>query len=80
MYFLYNPALNIVWILLGVLGICLIVFLLRKFIPGIKGDDQTPLDENKQAEENLKNRLVDVKEEKDENEDEEEQKETKDEE
>lgn len=57
-----NPGLNVVWILLGALGLGLIVFLLRKFIPGLKGED-TIEDEKKVAEDNVKRRIVEYKEE-----------------
>ena len=68
MLFLYNEALNIVWILIGVLVICLIVFLLRKFVPGLQGEEIEE-DEKKIAEENIKRKIVEFKEnENDENE------------
>ena len=57
-----NPGLNVVWILLGAIGLGLIVFLLRKFIPGLKGED-TIEDEKKVAEDNVKRRIVEYKEE-----------------
>ena len=57
-----NSGLNVVWILLGALGLGLIVFLLRKFIPGLKGED-TIEDEKKVAEDNVKRRIVEYKEE-----------------
>lgn len=58
----YNPAFNILWILLGAIGIGLVVFLLRKFVPGLKGDD-THEDDQKIAEENVKRKIVEFKEE-----------------
>ena len=61
-FLVYNEALNIVWIILGVLAICLVVFLLRKFIPGLKGEDVTE-DEQKVAEDNVKRKTVEFKEE-----------------
>ena len=57
-----NPGLNVVWILLGAIGLGLIVFLLRKFIPGLKGED-TIEDEKKVAEDNVKRSIVEYKEE-----------------
>ena len=57
-----NPGLNVVWFLLGAIGLGLIVFLLRKFIPGLKGED-TIEDEKKVAEDNVKRRIVEYKEE-----------------
>lgn len=57
-----NSGLNVVWILLGAIGLGLIVFLLRKFIPGLKGED-TIEDEKKVAEDNVKRRIVEYKEE-----------------
>lgn len=57
-----NPGLNVVWILLGAIGLGVIVFLLRKFIPGLKGED-TIEDEKKVAEDNVKRRIVEYKEE-----------------
>lgn len=57
-----NAGLYVVWILLGALALGLIVFLLRKFIPGLKGEDVEE-DEQKVAEDNVKRKIVEYKEE-----------------
>ena len=44
------------WIILGVVAIGVIVFLLRKYVPGL-GFDNEPVDEFKQAEEEV-NRFI----------------------
>lgn len=58
--FNYNPALNSLWIVLGALGIALIVFLIRRFVPGIKGEDIKE-DEEDIAKRNVSNRVVEFK-------------------
>ena len=45
------------WIALGIGAIALLVFLLRKFIPGL-GFDNEPVDEKKQAEEEVNRYIV----------------------
>ena len=45
------------WIALGIGAIALVVFLLRKFIPGL-GFDNEPVDEKKQAEEEVNRYIV----------------------
>ena len=57
-----NAGLYVVWVLLGALALGLIVFLLRKFIPGLKGEDVEE-DEQKVAEDNVKRKIVEYKEE-----------------
>ena len=57
-----NAGLYVIWILLGALALGLIVFLLRKFIPGLKGEDVEE-DEQKVAEDNVKRKIVEYKEE-----------------
>ena len=67
--FNYNPAFNSLWIILGALGIALIVFLIRKFVPGIKGEDIKE-DEEDIAKRNVSNRVVEFKQEEKDEEDE----------
>ena len=45
------------WIALGIGAIALVVFLLRKFIPGL-GFDNEPVDEKQQAEEEVNRYIV----------------------
>ena len=45
------------WIALGIGAIALLVFLLRKFIPGL-GFDNEPVDEKKQLEEEVNRYIV----------------------
>lgn len=54
--------LSIVWIALGAAGIALLVFLLRKYIPGLSGDDKKQTDEEI-ANENVSNKLSSLEEE-----------------
>ncbi len=54
--FLLADQLWPLWIILGAIGIGVIVFLLRKFIPGLSTPSE-PIDEKKQAEEDV-NRVI----------------------
>ena len=55
--FLLNDNLWPLWIVLGVVAIGVIVFLLRKFVPGL-GIENEPIDEAKQAEEEVNRYIV----------------------
>lgn len=59
----YPAYLNIVWVVIGALAIGLIVFLLRKYIPGLKGEEEPVKDDKQTAEENLKAKLGTLEEE-----------------
>lgn len=61
----YPAYLNIVWVVIGALAIGLIVFLLRKYIPGLKGEEEPAKDDKQTAEENLKAKLGTLEENKD---------------
>lgn len=41
----YPAYLNIVWVVIGALVIGLVVYLLRKYIPGLKGEEAPAKDE-----------------------------------
>lgn len=66
----YPAYLNIVWVVIGALVIGLVVYLLRKYIPGLKGEEQPQKDDKEVAEENLKAKLGSLEDEKVEDEDE----------
>ena len=54
--------LSILWIALGAAGIALLVFLLRKYVPGLKGEDKEQTEEEI-ASENISNKLSSIEEE-----------------
>lgn len=60
----YPAYLNIVWVVIGALVIGLVVYLLRKYIPGLKGEEAPAKDEKEVAEENVKAKLGSLEEEK----------------
>jgi ammonia channel protein AmtB len=64
---------SIIWIALGACVIALIVFLLRKFVPGLKGDEKEEInqDDKEIASENVQARLSSLEDEKKENEEDE---------
>lgn len=53
---------SMIWIALGAAGIALIVFLLRKYVPGLKGEDKVQTEEEI-ASENVSNKLSSIEEE-----------------
>ncbi len=59
----YPAYLNIVWVVIGALVIGLVVYLLRKYIPGLKGEEAPQKDEKEVAEENVKAKLGNLEEE-----------------
>lgn len=54
--------LSMLWIALGAAGIALIVFLLRKFVPGLVGEDKSQTEEEI-ASENVSSKLSSIEEE-----------------
>lgn len=54
--------LSILWIALGAAGIALLVFILRKYVPGLKGEDKEQTEEEI-ASENVSNKLSSIEEE-----------------
>lgn len=54
--------LSILWIALGAGGIALLVFLLRKYVPGLSGEDKKQTEEEI-ASENVTNKLSSLEEE-----------------
>ena len=54
--------LSILWIALGAAGIALLVFILRKYVPGLKGEDKEQTEEEI-ASENISNKLSSIEEE-----------------
>ena len=54
--------LSIVWIALGAAGIAFFVFILRKYVPGLKGEDKVQTEEEI-ASENVSNKLSSIEEE-----------------
>ena len=67
-----NPGFYGLFIALGFVLLGVIVFLIRKYVPGIKGEDDSENKTDKEkAEENLKNKIVEFKAEDEENKDEE---------
>lgn len=54
--------LSILWIALGAAGIALLVFILRKYVPGLKGEDKVQTEEEI-ASENVSNKLSSIEEE-----------------
>lgn len=59
---LADVDLSMLWIALGAAGIALVVFLLRKFVPGLKGEDKVQTEEEI-ASENISNKLSSIEEE-----------------
>ena len=62
MLFLQDFDFSMLYVALGAAGIALIVFLLRKFVPGLSGEDKKQTDEEI-ANENVKNKLSSLEEE-----------------
>lgn len=63
--FLTVSPLIIILALLGIFGVlALIVFLLRKFVPSLRGDEEKPVSKEEAAKENLDRILVPIEEEK----------------
>lgn len=55
----------IILALLGIFGVlALVVFLLRKFLPSLRGDEEKPVSKEEAAKENLDRILVPIEEEK----------------
>lgn len=55
--FLADSEYLMLWIVLGILAIALLVFLLRKFVPGL-GFEEEEVDEKKQIEEEVNRYIV----------------------
>ena len=59
---LADVDLSMLWIALGAAGIAFVVFFLRKFVPGLKGEDKVQTEEEI-ASENISNKLSSIEEE-----------------
>lgn len=60
--FLADFDFSMIYIALGAAGIALVVFLLRKYVPGLSGEDKVQTEEEI-AEENVSNKLSSLEEE-----------------